>query len=53
MKDEILEEIRQVSKEYPDGIHKRTEAQDMFKNGNVLVYMNVDELLQILNKEQT
>lgn len=31
MNKEILEEIRQVSKDYPDGIHKRSEAQEMFE----------------------
>ena len=31
MDDKILEEIRQVSKEYPDGIHRRSSAKEMFE----------------------
>lgn len=31
MDEKILEEIRQVSKEYPDGIHRRSEAKEMFE----------------------
>ena len=53
MSEEALEEIKYYSEMYPDGIHKKSQAEEMFKELGYKLFIKSNSEICYMEKENT